>query len=74
MYLINFLHSIIIRSVYNNHSKADFSYYSFPYNAVKYTGWPILIYNPKYLLKYFTYEKMVPTKVDQDQGGHLNVP
>ena len=28
-----------------------------------YTQWPISIYNPKYLLKYFTYEKMVPTKV-----------
>ena len=35
------------------------------------TRWPILIYNPKYLLKYFIYEKMVWTKVDHDRGGHL---
>ena len=41
---------------------------------VLYTRWPILIYNPKYLLKYFTYEKMVLTKVDQVRGGHLTVP
>ena len=39
-----------------------------------YTRWPILIYNPKYLLKYFMYEKMVRTKVDQERGGHLTVP
>ena len=39
----------------------------------KYTWWPILIYNPKYLLIYFIYEKMIRTKVDQDQGGHLTV-
>ena len=36
-----------------------------------YTRWPILIYNPKYLLKYFIYVNMVRTKVDQDRGGHL---
>ena len=39
-----------------------------------YTRWPILIYDPKYLLKHFIDEKMVRTKVDQDRGGHLSVP
>ena len=28
-----------------------------------------LFYDPKYLLKYFIYVKIVGTKVDQDQGG-----
>ena len=39
-----------------------------------YTRWPILIYNPKYLLKYFIYEKKVPAKVDPDRGGHFTAP
>ena len=42
-------------------------------DTCEYTRWPILIYNPKYLLKYFIYEKMVQTKVDQDWGGLLTV-
>ena len=50
------------------HLKTDFCGFS------NYTRWSILIYNPKYLLKYFIYEKMVLTKVDQDQEGHLTVP
>ena len=33
----------------------------------------VLIYNPKYLLKYFIYEKMVRKKVDQDREGHLTI-
>ena len=32
------------------------------------------MYNPKYLLEYFIYVKMVWTKADQDRGGHLTVP
>ena len=32
------------------------------------------MYNAKYLLKYFIYEKMVRTMVDQDRGGHFTVP
>ena len=46
-------------------------YYNYDY---WYTRWPILIYNPKYLIKYFIYDKMVQTKVDQDRGAHLTVP
>ena len=44
------------------------------YTEKLYTQWPISIYNPKYLLNYFIYEKMFRTKVDQDRGGHLTVP
>ena len=41
----------------------------------KNTRWPILIYNPKYLLKYFfIYEKMVWRKIEQDRGANLTVP
>ena len=33
-----------------------------------YTGWSILIYNPKYLLKYFIYEKIVGQRLTRTEG------
>ena len=35
---------------------------------ILYTRWPILIYNPKYLFKYFIYEKMLGRRLPRAEG------